>query len=131
MAWLRYLGLVILFCGCGLANAHEVRPAYLELKQTGADTFDVFWKVPAMGDNLRLGLYVRLPETCELVAEPTGLFAANAYIERSKIREPNALVGANISIDGLKTTLTDVLVRVERLDGTTQLARLTGSPRMA
>lgn len=104
--------------------AHEVRPAYLELKQTGSDTFDVLWKVPAMGDNLRLGLYVRFPESCELVKEPTGVFSNNAYIERSSVREPDALVGASITIDGLKTTLTDVLVRIERLDGTTQVARL-------
>jgi hypothetical protein len=45
--------------------AHEVRPAYLELRQTAADTFDVLWKVPALGDNMRLGFYVRLPETSE------------------------------------------------------------------
>ena len=27
------------------AGAHEVRPAYLELRQSGEDTFDVLWKV--------------------------------------------------------------------------------------
>jgi hydrogenase/urease accessory protein HupE len=104
--------------------AHEVRPAYLELRQITADTFDVLWKVPALGDNLRLGLYVRLPETSENLAEPRGRFAADAYIERWRIRHAAALVGATISIDGLQTTLTDVLVRIERLDGTTQVARL-------
>ena len=26
--------------------AHEVRPAYLELRQTGPDTYDALWKVP-------------------------------------------------------------------------------------
>ena len=60
--------------------AHEVRPAYLELRQTAADTFDVLWKVPALGDNMRLGLYVRLPETSENLAEPRGRFAADAYM---------------------------------------------------
>jgi hydrogenase/urease accessory protein HupE len=121
----RGLLAAILFAGCcSLAQAHEVRPAYLELRQTTADTFQVLWKVPAMGDNLRLGLYVRFPETCEIAAEPTGMFANNAYVERSIIREPDALVGSAIHIDGLKTTLTDVLVRIERLDGSTQVARL-------
>jgi hydrogenase/urease accessory protein HupE len=104
--------------------AHEVRPAYLELRQTAADTFDVLWKVPALGDTMRLGLYVRLPETSEHLAEPRGRFAADAYIERWSIRHAKALVGSTISIDGLQTTLTDVLVRIERLDGTTQVARL-------
>ena len=35
--------------------AHEMRPAYLELRQTGAETYDVLWKVPGRGDNMRLG----------------------------------------------------------------------------
>jgi hydrogenase/urease accessory protein HupE len=116
--------LLLVAGGCSLARAHEVRPAYLELKQTDADAFDVLWKVPAMGDNLRLGLYVRFPESCQLDVEPTGMFIGDAYVERSSIREPNALVGANIHIDGLRTTLTDVLVRIERMDGSTQVARL-------
>jgi hypothetical protein len=33
--------------------AHEVRPAYLELRQTGPETYDALWKVPGQGD-LRL-----------------------------------------------------------------------------
>ena len=41
--------------------AHEVRPAYLELRQSGAETYQVLWKVPGQGENLRLGLYVELP----------------------------------------------------------------------
>lgn len=119
-----FLALFLITGGGELLRAHEVRPAYLELKQTTADTFDVLWKVPAMGDNLRLGLYVRFPETCELDAEPTGMFVGDAYVERSSVREPDALVGSVIHIDGLQTTLTDVLVRIERLDGSTQVARL-------
>ena len=106
------------------AAAHEVRPAYLELRQTSIDTFDILWKVPARG-NLRLGLYVRLPEGCENITDPHGMFSGGAYIVRWSIRHPDALVGSTIYIDGLKTTLTDVLVRIERLDGTTQVSRLS------
>ena len=49
--------------------AHEVRPAYLELRQTGPETYDALWKVPGQGD-LRLGLYVELPAACTNVTEP-------------------------------------------------------------
>jgi hydrogenase/urease accessory protein HupE len=107
------------------ASAHEVRPAYLELRQTSPETFDVGWKVPARGEGLRLGLYLRLPETCVNVTDPRGLFTGGAYIERWSIRHPEALVGSTIHVDGLKFTMTDVLVRIERLDGTTQVERLT------
>jgi hydrogenase/urease accessory protein HupE len=41
------------------------------------------------------------------------------------VSAPNGLAGEYITIDGLSATMTDVLVRMERLDGTTQVARLT------
>jgi hydrogenase/urease accessory protein HupE len=122
----RRLAIVVILLAAfsPIVQAHEVRPAYLQLRQTRVDTFDVLWKVPAMGDNLRLGLYVRFSESCEIDSEPTGMFVGDAYVERLTVREPKSLVGSTIHIDGLRTTLTDVLVRIERLDGTTQVARL-------
>ena len=39
-----------------LATAHEMRPGYLEIRESAPDTYDVLWKVPALGDNMRLGL---------------------------------------------------------------------------
>ena len=32
------------------AYSHEVRPAYLELRQTGAGMYAALWKVPAVGE---------------------------------------------------------------------------------
>jgi hypothetical protein len=107
--------------------AHEVRPAYLQLRQSGPDTYDVLWKVPALGDELRLGLYVELPESCVNVSEPRGVFAANAHLERWIVQCRGGLSGGTIRIAGLSTTPTDVLARVERSDGTTQVSRLTPS----
>jgi hypothetical protein len=42
------------------AIAHEVRPAYLDMRETALDEFAVVWKVPAQGE-MRLGLHARLP----------------------------------------------------------------------
>jgi len=109
------------------AMAHEVRPAYLELHETGPDAYDALWKVPARGDEMRLGLYVDLPGTCATVAEPRASTAQGAYSERWSVRCAGGLTGGTIHIAGLSGTMTDVLVRVERLDGTTQIARLTPS----
>ena len=47
----------------------------------GVNTYDVFWKVPAIGDGMRLSLYVQLPETCSNLAQPSGLFSTGAYTE--------------------------------------------------
>ena len=107
-------------------DAHESRPAFLELRQTADDTFDVLWKVPARGNN-RLGLYVRFPANCETVGEPLGMFTEGAWVEEWSIRHPDGLVGATIHIDGLQSSLTEAHVRIERLAGTTQIVRVMPS----
>jgi len=111
----------------GRVLAHELRPAYLQLRQTGAEAYDVLWKVPAIGDNLRLSLNVQLPETCSNQTQPRGVFSSAAYSEQWSINCPGGLSGSTIRIDGLTATLTDVLVRIERLDGSSQVTRLTSS----
>jgi hydrogenase/urease accessory protein HupE len=106
--------------------AHELRPAYLELRQTGLDTYDVLWKVPARGEDLRMALYVKFPDGCQQTT-PRRTFAGGAYIEHWRVQRLGGLTGGTIRIDGLSSTLTDVLVRVQRLDGTTLVTRLAPS----
>ncbi len=108
-------------------SAHEVRPAYLELRQTGAETYDVLWKVPARGDNMRLGIYVEFPSGTTNVTTPRTLFANDASTERWSIKRPGGLTGDEVHIAGLVATITDVLVRIENLDGATQVTRVTPS----
>jgi len=104
-------------------HAHEVRPGYLQVQESSKDQFEVTWKVPANGE-YRLSLYARLPKECT-GAPDQGTFAGGAFIERWQAKCPGGLVGRTISIEGLSATRTDVLARVERLDGTTQTVRLT------
>jgi hydrogenase/urease accessory protein HupE len=118
---------VLLTAFAPVAFAHEVRPAYLELRQTGAETYDVLWKVPGQGENLRLGLYVELPGGSTNMTEPVGSMANNAFTERWTFRRAGGLTGRTIRIAGLRATMTDVLVRLEHLDGTAQVTRLTPS----
>ena len=106
-------------------EAHEVRPAYLELRQTAPDTYDLLFKVPALGEDLRLGLYVTLPDATQDVVTPRALFTGGAYVERRTIRRPGGLSGESIGVEGLSATFTDVLVRIQDLTGTTQTERLT------
>jgi len=119
--------LVLIVAWPASVAAHEVRPAYLQLHQTGADSYDVLWKVPALGDTMRLSLYVQLPQACSNLKQPRGLFANNGYTEQWSIECQGGLAGSTVRIAGLTATLTDVLVRVERLDGSTQVARVTSS----
>jgi hydrogenase/urease accessory protein HupE len=106
------------------ASADVFRPAYLELRQKEADTFDVLWKVPAQGETLRLAIHVVFPEGTINVSEPRGAFAGDGFVERWTVRRPGGLAGYEVRIEGLPGSITDVLTRVERADGTTQVVRL-------
>ena len=102
-----------------------MRPGYLELRQTAPDSYDLLFKLPALGEEFRLALYVRLPEGTQDVAAPRALFSGGAYVERRTIRRDGGLTGHTITIEGLSATFTDVLVRVQDLAGTTHTDRLT------
>lgn len=108
-----------------LADTHEMRPGYLEIKETGQDSYDVLWKVPALGDNMRLGLYLRFADDVDMVSEPVVGFLGGAHIQRMRIHREGGLTGSLVTIDGLDTTYTDVLLRLERADGTEITHRLT------
>jgi hydrogenase/urease accessory protein HupE len=106
------------------AVAHEMRPAYLQLHEKDSDEFSVLWKVPALGD-MRLGIYLEMPETCKPKAKPVRASDGVAYIERWTAICPGGLTGKKIAVDGLLSTVTDVLVRIEYRDGSVKISRLT------
>lgn len=108
-----------------IAGAHEMRPGYLEIREFGQDTYDVLWKVPALGDKMRLGLYLRFADDVDMVSEPVAGFLGNAHVQRMRIRRTGGLTGSLITIDGLDATFTDVLLRLERADGTELTHRFT------
>jgi len=120
------LFLTVLFLEPG-AFAHEVRPAYLELRQTSSDSYDVLWKVPGRGDDLRFGVYVRLPTTCQKTSEIQTTAVNNAFSDRWTVQCKGGITGGTIFIEGLSSSVIDVLVRIQRLDGTIQMTRLTPS----
>lgn len=122
---MRRLVLLLLCWLAAPAIAHEVRPAYLEIVETGQDTYDVLWKVPAGGEGLRFGLYLRLPEDVRIIGASRSEFTGRSHVERSRISRVGGLVGSEIYVEGLSATLTDALVRIERADGTAQVVRLT------
>jgi hydrogenase/urease accessory protein HupE len=83
--------------------------------------------VPGQGENLRFGLYVELPAGSTNVTAPRASMVNNAFTERWTVKCPGGLTAGTIHIAGLSATMTDVLVRLERLDGSAQVTRLTPS----
>jgi len=82
---------------------------------------------PARAGNERLGIYVHLPNDVRQITEPHGIAAGAAWLERWRIQRVGGLAGQTISIDGLVAAGSDVLVRVEHGDGSTQTTRLLPS----
>ncbi len=118
--------LVVLFAWLAAAgaNADVFRPAYLELRETGHGEYDVLWKVPALGEDLRLSAYVEFPDGTEVLTEPQASHAGGAWVERWRIRRGGGLAGQTVTIVGNAVGVTDIIARVERLDGSSQVERL-------
>lgn len=100
-----------------IASAHEARPAYLEIKETTPGQFSVLWRTPVLA-GMRLPIVLKLPDEVKNLREPSVQELADSFLERRWIDAgPNGLAGKRIQFPGLQATITDVLVRVEMLDG--------------
>ncbi|MCK4704491.1 MAG: hypothetical protein KAT90_03335 [Gammaproteobacteria bacterium] len=106
--------------------ADEMRPGYLELKESSANVFSVLWKVPAKGDK-KIALYAKLPPDCKDKTQAHTQFVNGAYIQRWVVACESGLIEQSIAISGLAATNTDVLVRMEFINSTSQSVLLTPS----
>ncbi|MFV2005002.1 MAG: HupE/UreJ family protein [Gammaproteobacteria bacterium] len=106
--------------------ADEIRPGYLELKENSENIFSVIWKVPARGDK-KLALYAKLPPQCQNKTQPYAQLINGAYIQRWIVACDQGLLEQSISISGLAATNTDVLLRLEFINGSSQSVLLTPS----
>jgi hydrogenase/urease accessory protein HupE len=127
-AWPIVLGCLL---SAASAWAHEVRPAYLRIQAVGADSadapaasFDVLWRKPTGGE-VRLDIAPVLPVNCETDGDISTWLDGGVETSRWLARCPGGIDGGRLRIGGLEATVTDVLVRYERANGSTQIARLT------
>jgi len=111
------------------ANADEIRPALLDIKEQNTGLFAVTWKVPMRG-NRALAITPQLPDSLELLGSPTVQDVPGALIEQSTYKSNGKpLIGDRIVIDGLSALQTDVLLLIQLQDGTQHTAILRpGSP---
>jgi len=121
---LRIITGFILLYFTQLSFADEIRPGFLDIKESSPDVFSVLWKVPAKG-NKKLNLQAQLPEHCINKTPPTAQFINAAYIQRRIMICEGGLIAHTISITGLKSTNTSVILRLEFLNGTSQSIQLT------
>ncbi|MFL5025792.1 MAG: HupE/UreJ family protein [Microvirga sp.] len=104
-------------------HAHEVRPAYLDLREERTGEFSVLWKTPMLGE-MRLMLEPVFSGPVEAVNPVAARMTGDAAVQTWHLRA-KSLRGQTLRIEGLEATLTDALVRVTFLDGSTWVQRLT------
>jgi hydrogenase/urease accessory protein HupE len=99
------------------ASAHEARPAYMEVTEIAPHRYQVVWRTPLLS-GMRLPVALRFSENIRNVTEPALRELSDSLIERRLIESDSGLTGTRIEIVGLQATITDVLMRVQLLDGT-------------
>lgn len=106
------------------ALAHEIRPAFLQVREIEPNTYDFLWKTPARGE-MRLALNIIQPAECVNVSEPRATMVDGAVIQRWRAVCEGGLVGKPLEVENLSHTLTDTIVRLELLERSPQTLRLT------
>jgi hypothetical protein len=111
------------------ANADEIRPALLDIKEQNTGLFAVTWKVPMRGNRV-LAITPQLPDSLELLGSPSVQDMPGALIEQSTYKSNGKpLTDQSIVIEGLSALQTDVLLLIQLQDGTQHTAILRpGSP---
>lgn len=98
------------------ATAHEIRPAYLQIDQTGPQHYNVLWRTPLLS-GARLPVALQFPDDVRNLREPAERQFPDSLVERRIIETTDGLPGKRIEFRGLQATITDVIVRVKMLDG--------------
>jgi len=106
------------------AMADEFRPAYLQLKQVDATRYDVLWKVPALDETTTLKVMPIFPQGTRVLTAVQSNYAAGTVVQRWRIEVDGGFAGNAIKFSNLSAGRIDILVRLERADGSVQLGRV-------
>lgn len=99
------------------ASAHRLQPAYLEINEQSAGKFSILWKKPFTGGR-PMNLSPQLPSVCSNITEPSAQPSATGSVERWLVDCGNGgMINETIVIDGLSSTQTDTLLRIQLADG--------------
>lgn len=119
------LVVVVLTClAAAAAQAHRLSPAFFGFAETAPNVFDVQWKVSISG-GLAAVLEPKLPDGCSIAGLVRTSTLDDMRLQHAEVSCPEGLAGRVFEVAGLASTQTDVLLRVDYLDGTATNHRLT------
>jgi hydrogenase/urease accessory protein HupE len=121
---LRHIAMLTALLCAAPAFAHRLSPAFFGLTETAPNTFDVQWKVSISG-GLAAVLEPQVPAGCTLTEVVRTYVVDDIRLQHGALACPDGLAGKAFTVNGLAQTQTDVLLRVDYLDGTASNQRLT------
>ena len=95
-------------------QAHDARPAYLQIDEIGPERYAIQWRTPKLSGT-PLPVLLELPPNARNVTEPAKQHFSDSTLERRVVEIPGGLAGRRIAFPGLQATITDVLVRAHLL----------------
>lgn len=112
----RCIQWLLLALTMGAAHAHDVRPAYLEITERASGELAIVWK--RTGATSTAAFTPRFSSGWTDTSPGTSREAGEALVKTWIVPQPRAsLAGVEVDIEGLDTTITDVLLRVVYADG--------------
>ena len=115
--------LLILFLFAGAAGAHRLSPAYFGMTETAPGRYAVQWKVSISG-GLADTLEPQVPAGCAVDGSVRSYAVEDARVQHAELVCDGALAGRVFAVNGLAITDTDVLLRIDGLDGSSFTHRL-------
>jgi len=113
----RFVFIIAIVSLCVSTYAHEIRPAYLQIKEHADQSLTITWKQPIMGE-VGVPLYPSITAGWLVDSLAQKLFTDTYLIKRWNLSASHAqLDQQTIRIDGLEKTITDALVQVLLADG--------------
>lgn len=96
--------------------AHEIRPGFIQIEQINETTYQVFWKIPRL-DQAIPKIYINFPNGFRVTESRSPNPIPGFVLYSYQMTSTSSLNGKRIGVDGLDSTLIDVLVNINFLNG--------------
>lgn len=107
---------LLLTAVAGIVTAHESQPGLLEIRQLNTNRYEVIWRAPIYFGKPHPAT-LQLPESWITIGEPTVKQLPDSALHRRIVDVPGGTInGSIIRFIGLEATITDVFVRISRLN---------------
>jgi hydrogenase/urease accessory protein HupE len=118
MKWLNRHAITLIFCLLpGLAWAHEVRPAFLQIEDGGDGHLGVLWKAPLIAGKMP-AIEPRFPVHCEELTGRDRRMIEATIVETWRLScGERGLADSEVRMVGLERTVVEVFVEVVAADG--------------